>query len=690
MKTNQIHWSITDLKKRFMTDLPHICQAALEAEEVTTFKTKIRESCRNDTITRLCKYDGQTIRDFSTEKEVLINTISVLFTFLRGKTAEPSQGNVDLLTDLYFIFLGTVTVYDEKPVSINKTSKWIKRWSSGLASDVLREREESKQRIIKKLISRIESRRPVNQQFCFPESIDFDEKNRLVNEWWNNYRFHLQLAIKSPDELNSFLDNTLSSDTMRLLYEAQKKGIPFFVTPYYVSLVDITGAAFDDAALRSYMLYTKELVDTFGQIEAWEKEDRIEPGKGNAAGWILPEGKNIHRRYPDVAILIPDTRGRACGGLCASCQRMYDFQSKHFNFDLIKLLPKESWPQKLKKLMAYFEEDTQIRDVLITGGDAFMSRNSSLRTILEAFYRMALKKKNANIDRPDGEKYAEIQRIRLGTRLLAYLPMRVDDELIAILKDFRERAQQNGIKQFIIQTHFQSPLEMTREAQQAIRRITSAGWIVTNQLVFNVAASRRGHTNMLRKTLINNGVVPYYTFVVKGFHENYAVYAPIARLMQEKHEEKVYGLLHPDQQDSFIKIVSNEVPYIKKTTDFLRDNDRIFVATDRSMLNLPGIGKSMTFQLVGITSQGKRILRFDHDVTRKHSQAIEKIGAVYITENKSILAYLRQLEQLGEDMSEYQTIWGYTEDVSEPKFKLYEYPDFQFRQTEEVNHFQGK
>ena len=80
-------------------------------------------------------------------------------------------------------------------------------------------------------------------------------------------------------------------------------------------------------------------METYGNIRAWEKEDIVEEGKPNAAGWLLPDGHNIHRRYPEVAILIPDTMGRACGGLCASCQRMYDFQSERLNFEFETLRP---------------------------------------------------------------------------------------------------------------------------------------------------------------------------------------------------------------------------------------------------------------------------------------------------------------------------------------------------------------
>ena len=116
---------------------------------------------------------------------------------------------------------------------------------------------------------------------------------------------------------------------------------------------------------------------------------------------------------------------------------MYDFQSERLNFEFESLRPKESWDHKLRRLMAYFEEDTQLRDILITGGDALMSQNKTLRNILEAVYRMACRKRKANQARPDGEKYAELQRVRLGSRLPAYLPMRIDDQLVEVLKEFR-------------------------------------------------------------------------------------------------------------------------------------------------------------------------------------------------------------------------------------------------------------
>ena len=68
--------------------------------------------------------------------------------------------------------------------------------------------------------------------------------------------------------------------------------------------------------------------------------------------------------------------------------------------------------------MTYFEEDTQLRDILITGGDALMSQNKTLQNILDAVYRMAARKQRANLERPEGEKYAELQRVTVGITIV--------------------------------------------------------------------------------------------------------------------------------------------------------------------------------------------------------------------------------------------------------------------------------
>ena len=131
---------------------------------------------------------------------------------------------------------------------------------------------------------------------------------------------------------------------------------------------------------------------------------------------------------------------------------------------------------------------------------------------------------------------------------------------------------------------------MTPEAQEAIRRILAAGWLVTNQLVYTVAASRRGHTTRLRQVLNALGVVCYYTFSVKGFQENYAVFTPNSRSLQEQHEEKIYGRLTPEQAGELDAELEKGGDTAERLRRFMKRHRLPFLATDRSVLNLPANG----------------------------------------------------------------------------------------------------
>lgn len=593
----------------------------------------------------------------------------------------------DFFFDMIMLFRQLRGESEQAIFSSDRVSEWMDRFPSGLDPRIVRLREENKQRIIGILMELIDSGEVHSQRYFFESGMDQSQKLEKMEEWWHDHRFHLRFAIRSPELLNRMLNHSLDPDTMKILKDAEKARIPFFVNPYYLSLLHVRVPYFAvgaDLAIRYYVLYSKQLVGEFGNIVAWEKEDQVKSGEPNAAGWLLPEGHNIHRRYPEVAILIPDTMGRACAGLCSSCQRMYDFQGGRLNFDLDKLVPGENWSEKLKKLMAYFEKDTQLRDILITGGDGLMSSDKSLQLLLDAIYDMALRKIDRNKSLPEGQKLAELVRIRIGSRLLAYLPQRITPGLADILRKFKEKASRIGVKQFLIQTHFMSPMEVTPESGMAVRRLISAGWTVTNQLVFTVAASRRGHSAKLRKVLNDIGVLPYYTFAVKGYMENNAGFTPNARIVQEQLEEKVAGKISAEHYDTIRKFPEEANMMVENIQALRIMADLPFLATDRNVLNLPGVGKSMSFRVVGITRYGRRILEFDHDNTRRHSPIIEKMGKVIIIESKSIHEYLRQLEELGEDRDDYMGLYGYSLGQTEQRNPVYEYPEYEGQITGEM------
>lgn len=63
---------------------------------------------------------------------------------------------------------------------------------------------------------------------------------------------------------------------------------------------------------------------------------------------------------------------------------------------------------------------------------------------------------------------------------------------------------------------------------------------------------------------------------------------------------------------------------------------------------------------------------------------IDKMGKVIIIESKPISEYLRHPEEIGEDVAEYESIWGYSLGETERRMPIYEYPDYDFKVTEEI------
>ncbi len=619
-------------------------------------------------------HEGAVFKDGNLHgRQVVSRPISLLRKVLLGQDC---PATIDFAEDMAHLVAQLSGAEDRVVPSRSQVLAWMDTHPSGLDEQVIAWRAKNKQRIISLLIKRIEEQQGQGKYYRFKEGMSEQEKRKQVLSWWKEDRFHLHFAIRSAEELQWYLDGGMDDETVAIMREAQQKGIPIFATPYFLSLIDTRPLAEQehpgsDSPLRSYLFYSRDLIEEFGSIVAWEKEDIAKPGELNAAGWLLPS-HNVHRRYPNVAIFIPDTMGRACGGLCSYCQRMYDFQAGRFNFELEKLRPKRSWAEQLALNMDYFRNDPYLWDILITGGDAFMSSVKSLQTILAAVLSMAKAKLEDNENRSDEEQYAPMRRVRLGTKIPVYLPQRVTDELVQVLADFKREAAQVGIDQCVVQTHVSSAMEITPDTKKAISKLLAAGWTVTNQEVFTVAASRRGHSAKLRKVLNDIGVLPYYTFSVKGFKENRQLFATNARSTQEQVEESSIGQV-AQRYHAQLRSFGSEAPDMVQNIDLVRKGDEIpFLSTDRNTLNLPGVGKSNTYRTIGITEDGRRILRFEFDHTRPHSKVIEQMGSVVIIESKSIAQYLRQLTEMGEDPDDYASIWGYSAGSLEPRSPVFE------------------
>lgn len=337
------------------------------------------------------------------------------------------------------------------------------------------------------------------------QSWRLDNRDRIMRyfdaseEDWKDYKWQLKHTIKEAKPLFDLIQ--LTPRQKRAIKKAVDNGVPFGVTPYYLSLMDRSLSLGHDHAVRAQALppssYVNELVE-FGE----EREMKLDfMGEHDTSPIDL-----VTRRYPHIAILKPFN---TCAQICVYCQRNWEIDGC--------LAPDALASQKkVDEALAWFDRHKSVGEVLVTGGDPFVMNNNQLRRIIQAL----------------AEK-DHIYRIRIGTRTPVVLPQRFEEGLLDILKEFHNPPK----TEIAVVTHFIHSYEITPEAFEAVRKIRKLGISVYNQEVFTIENSRRFESAKLRRDLKSIGVDPYYNFNMKGKNETRDYKAPIARILQERKEE---------------------------------------------------------------------------------------------------------------------------------------------------------
>jgi len=281
-------------------------------------------------------------------------------------------------------------------------------------------------------------------------------RERVDVAQWNDWRWQLRNMVRDADGLAQFV--TLSGEERRGL--AAAPGL-FRVgaTPYYASLMDpdrpscpIRMQVIPSAAEAE--LAPGELADPLG-------EDSHAPAPC------------VFHKYPDRVLLYVVDR---CAIYCRHCNRR-------------RIVGGDQPPTRadLDAGIDYIARTRRIRDVLISGGDPLLLPTARLEPILARLRA---------IDHVD--------IIRIGTRMPVVCPMRIDDELCAMLRRYHP---------LYVNTHFNHPKELTGEARTACERLVDAGIPVGNQTVLlrGINSSVRCLRALLRG-LVRARVRPYYLF----------------------------------------------------------------------------------------------------------------------------------------------------------------------------------
>ena len=252
----------------------------------------------------------------------------------------------------------------------------------------------------------------------------------------------------NPDDLSA-LDDVLHLFQMK-------------ITPYYLNLIDPNDP--DDPLRKMAVPDVREL-----HIKEGEMDDPI--GDTNHALHNHPE-KAITHRYPDRVLLHVTPQ---CGGYCRFCFRRRIVGRK-------ECCPK---PEELQKALDYIQRNNTIHEVILTGGDPFTLEDAQILSILNSI-----------------KKIGHIRTIRIHTRMPAWNPFRLTDDLVQILREARP---------LWLVTHFNHAREVTETAVQHLSKCLDAGIPILNQSVLLKGINDTLEAQQdLGWALIRPGIKPYY------------------------------------------------------------------------------------------------------------------------------------------------------------------------------------
>ncbi|MCP4107103.1 MAG: KamA family radical SAM protein [Desulfobacteraceae bacterium] len=193
---------------------------------------------------------------------------------------------------------------------------------------------------------------------------------------------------------------------------------PMRINPYYLSLIRSPG----DPIWKQAVPDIAEMNDPYGTDDPLSEEKQS------------PVPNLIHR-YPDRVVFLVSAQ---CAVFCRYCMRKRKVGSAFAVTD-----------KTIRAGLDYIQNNTKIRDVILSGGDPLLLDDDLLYDILKKIRSMS-----------------HVQIIRIHTRVPCTLPHRVTSDLADILKKFHP---------LYINTHFNHPCEITPESTAACNILADAG-----------------------------------------------------------------------------------------------------------------------------------------------------------------------------------------------------------------------
>jgi lysine 2,3-aminomutase len=277
---------------------------------------------------------------------------------------------------------------------------------------------------------------------------------------WTDWRWQLEHRVTTVSRLSRIIEIT---DEERREFQRIGRKFRWGISPYYASLIDPSDR---------YCPIRAQSVPSIEEI--LDEEPTIDP-MGEATTSPVPA---VVRRYPDRLIINVTNQ---CPMFCRHCQRRRRIGQRDVHTS----------DAKLEEAIEYVRQSPEVRDVLLTGGDALMLEDDRLHWILSQL-----------------DEIPTVQIKRIGTRSPVTLPYRITPELCKMLSKHHP---------LFVNTQFNHPREITKESAKACDMLSRAGIPLGNQAV--LLAGVNNHIAVQRKlcqTLLQIRVRPYYLFHCKA------------------------------------------------------------------------------------------------------------------------------------------------------------------------------
>ncbi|MDY9928042.1 lysine 2,3-aminomutase [Methanosarcina sp.] len=253
----------------------------------------------------------------------------------------------------------------------------------------------------------------------------FNESDEEFSDWKWQYRNRIT-TVEELDKLIP-LSNSEKKDIKKAL-----KVFPMAISPYYASLIDP-----EDPECPIRLQAVPQSVEL--QTSSWELEDPLCEDQDSPS-----QESCITHRYPDRVLFLISNR---CGMYCRHCTRKRRVGNREYDYS----------EKAIREGIEYVRMHPEVRDVLLSGGDALLVSDERLDWLLGELFSIP-----------------HVEIVRLGTRAPVTLPQRITPELCEILGKYPS---------VWLNTHFNHPKEITPEAKKAMDMLSRAGIPLGNQSV---------------------------------------------------------------------------------------------------------------------------------------------------------------------------------------------------------------